>query len=181
MPVYLYKKIKKDEEESFLQVKKINLAGYNAVFKLWEKKGKPLERGWNITKEELIEYALGKEGEVDMHSALIEITPSRKNEINLLEVLDIYLYTYREKKTEKAGWSNLMLRLGEIFGTDLESEEDKARLTKEFPFKRWPEENVYTFLYLKGEEGSWNWSRRGQMNGALIFKEAAAYFKEFFR
>lgn len=182
MPVFLYKKIRKDEGEFLLQVKQINLAGYNAVFKLWEKKGKPLNRGWNISKEELITYALGKEEEVDLHSAIFDIIPSRKDQVYLLEVLDIYLYTYREEKTERARWSNLMLRLSEIFGKEkIESEEEKAGLTREFPFKRWPEENIYTFLYLKGEEGSWNWSRLGQMNGALIFKEAQAYFKEFFR
>ena len=116
MPAYLYKKFKINGNDFYSQIKKIPLAGFNAIFNLWEKKGKPLNRGWRIAKEELIAYALGNEEELNMYSVIIDVTPSRKTEVNLLELLDIYVYTYGDKKGEKAQWSNLMLRTREIFG-----------------------------------------------------------------
>ena len=47
MPFYLYEKI---EDNSFRRIKKVSLAGRNAIYKLWLKNNKPICKGWNWGK-----------------------------------------------------------------------------------------------------------------------------------
>ncbi len=55
---HFYKKKKSKESIIFSRVKKVSLAGYNAIYHLWESRGRPINSGWHITNENLINYAL---------------------------------------------------------------------------------------------------------------------------
>lgn len=187
MPFYLYQK--EPEEEAFRQLKAISLAGHNAIQRLWEQKGKPLDEGWNISQDELIRHALNDpNGSSRSHRMIIDLVPSRKDSIILIEVLHIYLYTYDAGEgTGRAGWTVLMLKLRDIFAKECDHElpegEKEETLRRFKPTRpadpRFSGQN-YTFLYLQGEDRGWPWGPVGMVNGAIIHRPARKYFSEVF-
>ncbi len=189
MPFYLYERKEKTDgtllKESFEQLRKVSLARYNSIYNLWIQKGRPLDKGWHISIHDLINEITKGTGNYDTHRLIIDFDPNAKWRIGLIEIIDIYLYTYGYL-TNKAIWSILMLRLREVYYKNFEKEKDIKDLSI---FKRIfsidkrredPDQDIFEFIYLQGDDLGWNWGRVGQVNAAFIHKEAREFFKDHF-
>ena len=159
-----------------------SLAGYNLIYQLWEKHGKPTDQGWHITADDLIkEYTEGS-GSIETHSFLIDFHPNARTRIGIIELLDIYAYTYSGETEKDAGWTPMMLRLRDVLYEKYENEisdvEKEAKLKKlKNPNNK---EDIIEFLYLNGPDKGWNWGRNGMTNAAFIHRPAREYFRKYF-
>ena len=158
-----------------------SLAGYNLIYQLWKLNGMPTGQGWHVSADDLIKiHSSGK----DTHSSaalVIDYDPSSKWRIGLIELLDIYLYTYRAKK-DASSWSPMMLRFRDVMYVEYDHEiyqEEKSELIKEMHDLQ-NEDDFVEFLYLNGSDKGWNWGINGMTNGAFIQGPARAYFRQFF-
>jgi len=171
MPFYLYSKNK--EDNLYINEGKVSLAGYNILYNLWIEKGKPLNCGWHISQDDIINILFNEQKKDKDYKIIIDLAPVRKDEIILLEIIDIYLYTYGENG--EAYWSPLMLKLKNCYYQWNFGERDISKIELNYD-----DEEIYEFLYLGGDDRSWNWSRVGGVNGALLHKPAREYFKQYF-
>jgi len=182
MPFYLYKRAQDDSRECLGKIGKISLGGRNAIFRAWKGRGKMVNRGWHVTGEELIKEADIKVAEGARCSIIIDYDPGAKHRIELLELLDIYVYTYGNTKTGTVWWSPLMLRLRTVWHYEskhaISKEQRIQKIERLCEPKNGPD--IFEFLYLQGEDRGWAWGRVGQVNAPLIEKEAREYFKIFF-
>lgn len=100
---------------------------------------------------------------------------------SLVELLDVYGYTFEHDDNEnEAGWTPLMLRIGDLFWRNLEepiSESQKKKILSRIPEEPPNPRESIEFLYLQGEQGGWNWGRVGQVNAAFIYDGARDYFR----
>lgn len=159
MPFYLYNK-----QGEILELEKpVSLAGYNVIYNLWNKKNKPLDQGWHINLDEIIEEITKGKGNKNTHSLIIHLQPYSKEEINLLEILDIWAYSYSYKG--EVSWTPLMFRLKDVFyyEEDILTKEKIQRLIKQFSPNSKNREDIFEFLYLQGNERGWNWGGLGQL------------------
>lgn len=159
-----------------------SLAGYNLIYQSWEKRGKPTDQGWHITTNDLIkEYTEGN-GSIETHSFLIDFHPSARTRIGIIELLDVYAYTYSGETEKDAGWTPIMLRLRDVLYEEYENEISAAE--KEVKIKKLKnpdsKEDFVEFLYLNGADKSWNWGRNGMTNAAFIHGPAREYFRKYF-
>lgn len=93
-----------------------SLAGYNLIYKAWERRGKPLNKGWHVTADDLIQIHTNEQHNSQKMMLVIDFKPKSKNEIGLVQILDVYAYTYSDdaKVNPKPKWTPLMLRLKEV-------------------------------------------------------------------
>jgi hypothetical protein len=188
MPFYLYSRTEENKEnaiqEVFQQLREVRLAGYNVIYNLWVEKGKPLDRGWEISNTELLNHVAGDQKN---HSIVIDFDPRAKWRIGLVELSDIYAYTYSYGAPNgKAVWTALMLRLRELFYTEFDTDKDineTSAIKKKFSVNKrseGPDQDIFEFLYLQGNNGGWNWGRVGKVNAVFLDRTARSYFKKFF-
>lgn len=161
-----------------------SLGGYNLIYQLWEKRGKPTNHGWHMSADDLIrEYTEGSGG-IDNYSFLIDFHPNAKNRIGIIELLDIYAYTYSDDESEnEVEWTPMMLRLRDVLyyvtydkEITVSEKEEKIKKLKD-PNNQ---EDFIEFLYLNGPAKGWNWGRNGSTNAAFIQKPAREYFRKYF-
>jgi len=181
MAFYLYKHEKVTENIAFEIVDGVSLAGYNVIYNRWKIKGEPRNEGWQIDSDDLVNELQPMVGDAYNPMVLIDYDPSGKGEVVLLQIKDIYAYTYACKDTGEVWWTPIMLRLQKVFGRDLPSaldEKHKRDLISSFN----PEyqEEVVEFLYMQGEKKGWIWGRVGMVNAALIPPGAREYFRQYF-
>jgi len=179
MPAFLYQRSIVEGKQYLKQVRQISFAGFGALHSLWSSKGKPIDTGWYITAADLIGYAIVANGNVSDHEIIIDAAPSVKSLVDLVQVVDIHVYTYGND-TGGASWSNLMLRVKDVFWEEGVAPAKKTALTKCFEEPSVYGEDILTFLYLHGDARSWNFGRIGQMNGAWLHSKARNYFRRFF-
>ena len=191
MAFYLYKREEREEgdkiKEWFQQVRNVKLAGYNTIYKLWEQKGKPLDQGWHITRNDIATILTEGNGNHNSHRLIIDFypNPKSKQDIALIEVLDIYAYTYKNQ-IGKASWTVLMLRLRRVREEEFKETEITKKLEdekKEFSIDKREDESgldVFEFIYLLGEKEGFTAGQVGRFNAAFIDKDARRYFKNFF-
>ena len=159
-----------------------SLAGYNLIFKLWELKGKPTDQGWHVSADDLIkEHSSGKESQAS-GALIIDFDPNAKWRIGLIELLDIYLYTYSGATRDVSGWSPMMLRFRDVMYKEYDHEireEEKSEMLDKIhdPDNK---EDFVEFLYLNGTDKGWNWGRNGMTNAAFIQSPAREYFRKYF-
>jgi|GEM_PF-1251189 len=162
--------------------KYFRLGGYNLVHEAWEKRGKPTNQGWHINANELIQlYSDGKDN-YDSMRLIIDFDPNADWRVGLIELLDIYVYTYEGEAKDKAGWNPMMLKLRDIMYEEFDkpiTKEEKNNLISKITMESYADGFV-EFLYLKGDKYSWNWGRNGSTNAAFIQGEARKYFKTYF-
>lgn len=162
--------------------KTFSLAGYNLIYQLWEQREKPVDQGWHISADDLIrQYSNHK----DSHSSaalIIDFDPGSKQRIGVIELLDIYVYTYSGATIEEAGWSPMMLRLNTVIYeefvheiNDVEKEKKLNEITESDN-----DDDFVEFLYLNGSDRGWNWGMNGMTNAAFIEGPARDYFRQFF-
>jgi hypothetical protein len=159
-----------------------SLAGYNLIYNLWKKLGQPTEQGWHATANDLIyEHTGGKES-YDTLRLLVDFHPSATWRIGLIELLDIYIYTYVAEKENEASWSPMMLRFRDIYYEEFEYEITLAEKGKKIERLRAPDsqEDFIEFLYLNGTNQGWNWGTNGRTNAAFIQGAARDFFRKYF-
>lgn len=159
-----------------------SLAGYNLIYEAWERRASPVDTGWHVSADELIR--LNSEGaeSYETNRLVIDFHPSATGRIGLVELLDIYAYTWGDGAGGPA-WTPLMLRLRDLFYEEYDppiDRETKARIVAELKEPRSDAPDFIEFLYLNGPDYGWNWGRNGMTNAAFLQREARDYFRDFF-
>jgi hypothetical protein len=162
------------------------LAGHNLIYKAWEKKNRPLNKGWHITAGQLIEILSqekktfsSKEETCDTLCLLIDYDPNSKLRIGLAELREIHLFTVRKNESNKAYWSPMLLKLRSVLEIqDVKNwESDKIKEQKKEIRSPKYEKEIIEFLYINGDDEGWNWGKNGMTNGALLYPDAWTYFR----
>jgi hypothetical protein len=153
------------------------LAGYNLLYKLWNKRNKPVECGWSVTADDLLKEH-GDGFNSDDYALVIDFDPNSQECVGLVEIEAIHVYTYGNDSG--AFWSPMMLELRDVY-----SEEDydepitpnqKQDILARFVLSP-NRQKIIEFLYL---QGNWNWGRNGSTNAAFIHDAARKYFQHIF-
>ncbi len=159
-----------------------SLAGYNLIQNLWQKRGKPTNQGWHMREDDLIrEYTQGK-GNIQTNALLIDFHPNARNRLGIIELMDIYAYTYSGTTEKEAGWTPMMLRLRDVLYEEYDqelSDNEKEKKIKSIKAPRGNDDFV-EFLYINGPDKKWNWGRNGMTNAAFIHSPARDYFRQYF-
>lgn len=159
-----------------------SLAGYNLIFNLWELRGKPTDQGWHVCADDLIKEYSGGDESHESGALIIDFDPKSKWRIGLIELLDIYIYTYSGSAKDAACWSPMMLRFRDVLYEEFEKEikEHKKKDVLKEIITRDDNDDFVEFLYLNGSDKGWNWGANGRTNAAFIQGAARDYFKNFF-
>jgi len=178
MPFLVYEK---QDDYLFATGKHFSLAGYNLIYRLWEKAGRPINQGWHMSADDLIQEHTGGKGTIDTHALLVNFHPGAKTRIELIEILDIYAYTYPGETQDTAGWKPMMLRLRDVFYEEYKHEISREEKTEKLKRLKAPvsDEDFIEFLYLNGDDKGWNWGSNGMTNAAFIHGPARQYFRQF--
>ncbi|MCE9553156.1 MAG: hypothetical protein K8T91_07230 [Planctomycetes bacterium] len=158
-----------------------SLAGYNLIYSAWVRRGRPTARGWHVTAGELIELQTCGQHDCRTRSLVIDFHPSAKWRIGLVELLDIYAYTYQATAPQESAWTPFMLRGRYIFYTEYKHDitVQKQQIISLLS-EAVSDADVIEFLYLNGTDTGWNWGSSGRANAVFIEEEARTYFRQFF-
>lgn len=163
-----------------------SLAGYNLVYNAWLEKGKPTDTGWHVSADDLIRvHSKGKES-YGTRRLLIDFHPNSSYRIGIIELLDLYIYTWKGSTPQSAEWSPIMLRLRDVLYDEGYGEqhpltaEIKAAVIQDIEVPKESNDDILEFLYLNGDKKGWNWGRNGMTNAAFLHKSAREYFRKFF-
>jgi hypothetical protein len=182
MAIYLYQYTIEGGSTHFELLGEAQLAGANAIFHIWQQKGEPRNQGWHINSNDLSNHFKDKVPAGSCPTVVIDYDPRGKEEIVLLQILDIYPYTYANKNTGEVWWSPMMLRMKKIFGKQPSAPinvDERHGLIAKFDLYDFDEE-IVEFLYVQGKKGGWNSGMVGRVNAALIPPEARMYFRKYF-
>lgn len=161
--------------------KQFSLAGWNngLLYKAWEKNGGPLDKGWHVSADELIQIYSGGSQSKSTRMLGIDWNPGWKNGIGLIELLDVYAYTYGNGSGE-ASWTPIMLRMRDVlYIEDMDiSKKDEILSRVQEPSQK--KSDFVEFLYITGNDKYWNWGMNGMTNAAFLEKPAREYFRPFF-
>ena len=160
-----------------------SLAGYNLIYNLWEKRKGPTDQGWHMSADDLIKEFTNGRGNINTNSLLIDFHPSSTSRIGIIELMDIYAYTYSGNSKIETSWTPMMIRLRDVLYEEYEKEltsTEKETKLKKLKQPSDTTEDFIEFLYLNGNDKSWNWGRNGMTNAAFIHGPARAYFKKYF-
>lgn len=160
---------------------KFSLAGYNLLYKAWERRGRPVDEGWHVSAKELVLIHSEEQHDISSRLLAIDWNPKSKEEIGLIEILDVYGFSWGDDDND-ALWTPLMLRGRNLHHQDYEelSDSQKAEILSKLPEPRSDTPDFVEFLYLKGKEDGWIWGRSGMTNAAFLEGEARDYFRRFF-
>ena len=157
-----------------------SLAGHNLLYEAWQNLGRPINQGWHVSADELIQLHSEGRQNYNTRRLVIDYDPRSRERVALIELLDVYAYTW-EGTPGKAAWTPLMLRLRDVceqwYSQKLTSEQKKEVMQGEWPEPEVDSDDFVEFLYL---QKSWQWGRVGSTNAAFIHAEARAYFRQFF-
>lgn len=159
------------------------LAGYNLLYAAWELRGKPINTGWSVSANELIAIHSENTKSYEALRLVIDYYPSNMKRISLIEVREIYLFNWGDKSSGRVDWTPLMLKLRDVsdewFDPPLTNfEERRPRMTR-IEVSEYGSDFV-EFLYLKGEDGGWNWGGNRATNAVFLHGEARDYFRQYF-
>ncbi len=155
------------------------LAGYNLLHRAWERLGRPIDQGWHVSRDDLLDLHFGAARPSDAR-LIIDFHPTAAGRIGLIEPLDIYAYTFGDGG--HATWTPLMLRLHDVFYEEYEvplTPQGRAEIVNRVPTDFHGQEAI-EFLYLNGDDHGWNWGRNGMTNAAFLQGGARDYFRRFF-
>jgi hypothetical protein len=182
MAIYLYQQINTDGKIIFKQVGTTPLAGHNIIYNQWKKKGEPKNEGWHISFTDIESELIDKISPCNRPALLIDYDPGGEEEVVLLQVIDIYPYTYADRETGLIWWSPMMLKMKKVYYHKLTgpiNPDQRQNLIITFDLHDHNEEFV-EFLYVQGEKGGWSWGKTGRVNAALIPPEARKHFQKYF-
>jgi hypothetical protein len=178
MAFILFKKERSDTALHYSDAhQSYKLAGNNLLFKLWNKRNKPVERGWSVTADDLLKEH-GEAFSSDDYALGIDFHPSAKNRIGLVEIEAIHVYTYGDGNG--ASWSPMMLELRDVYySEDFDgplAPNQKQDILARFELSP-SRQKIIEFLYLRD---GWNWGRNGSTNAAFIHDGPRRYFQHVF-
>ena len=179
MAFMLYERAIRDGHACLLSTGEgFSLAGYNLIYRAWEKHNRPIDKGWHVSADDLIR--IGSDG---VHSAktrclLIDFDPKSTKRIGIIELLDVYAYTFGNDGD--AGWTPLMLKLRDIFYEESPTSPAEREARLQMFVEPEDSDEFVEFLYLNGVGRGWNWGKNGMTNAAFIQGEAREYFRKFF-
>ena len=156
------------------------LAGHNLIYQAWEERGQPIDQGWHVSAAELIQIYSNGLQTYDTRRMVIDFHPDARWRIGLIELLDVYAYTWGGDNAGQVSWTPLMLRIRDVHYKEYEHEitaQQKNKIMQQLPEPGDDTPDFVEFLYL---QGNWNWGRNGTTNAAFLSGEAREYFREFF-
>jgi hypothetical protein len=156
--------------------KEYHLAGL--IRAAWEAKGRPLNEGWNASADDLIKINSSGASSCATERFLIDFHPSAKWRVGIIELRDVYAYSFGE--SDSVSWTPIMLRVHDIlYEEDFVREFDEARKQKLLTRIVEPAEQKESveFLYLQSD---WRWGRNGATNAPFLNDGARDYFRNFF-
>ncbi|MBK9540742.1 MAG: hypothetical protein IPO49_00325 [Bacteroidetes bacterium] len=181
MAFLIYKKETKQDKQFYIHgYENYRLAGWGLIYSLWTKKGKPKNRGWSITSDDLLKE-FNETYSSQTHSLVIDFHPSSTERIGLIEIENIHLFTYGND--DAVFWTPMMLELRDVYyDEDFENltQEEKQKIISEIEPLPNRQATFFEFLYLNGDDKSWNWGKNGMTNAAFIFNDARQYFAKYF-
>lgn len=178
MPFFIHKRYWENDIFWYEKLRQTSLGGGNAK-KIWNAVGSPINSGWHVTRDKIIEVLMGEEYDSSSYIFLIDLKPNPDHEIVILELLDVWGYTYGNSENSVVYWSPIMLKMQSIYYAEPpHSKEKKNKILKCFTENR-EEKEIFEFLYLQGDSGNWNWGQTGNVNAALLHPPALDYFKQF--
>jgi hypothetical protein len=157
-----------------------SLAGRNLLHRAWGRLGKPLNQGWKVSREDLLDLHFGDTPRPPGARLIIDFHPTSTGRIGLIEPINIYAYTWGDDGW--ASWTPLMLCLRDVYYKEYEvalSPESKEQIMNRVPTD-FPGQESIEFLYLNGDDLCWNWGRNGMTNAAFLQGSARDYFRRFF-
>ena len=140
---------------------KISLAGYSLFYKAWLAHESPLDTGWRITADELIQIQTDRAHTCTTRCVVSDFDPKAIWRIGLVELLDIFAFTWSDGNGAPS-WTPIMLRLRDIFYKEYIPPIDQAGKTSVLSELPEPEPNCpdfVEFLYLNGPSYGWTWER----------------------
>jgi hypothetical protein len=162
---------------------RFKLAGHNLLYKAWKSKGEPINKGWQISREELVrlQYPDGDKSK----RLIIDFAPGADWRIGLIEPVAIYAFC-SSGDGKNVDWIPVMIKSRDILyvadeGNPSFTPEKKADVLAAVPCPSEPtpyKDESIEFVYMNG--GGWNWGRVGGVNATFIQGEARQYFKQFF-
>ena len=161
---------------------KFSLAGYQLIYQAWTRRGQPLDTGWHVSEEELIQIHSAGTHDSATRRLVIDFHPNATWRIGLVELLDIYAYT-SSNEDGMPEWTPLMLRLRDIYYHEYDPPLDglqKKEILERLPDPDPDAADIVEFLYLKGHDGGWNWGKNGMTNAVFLKGCARDYFRRFF-
>jgi hypothetical protein len=180
MSFLVFQKIIKNDKLFYKSsTENFKLAGWNLLYRLWCQKNKPVETGWSVTANDILREH-NEDYSSDTHSLVVDFHPNSKERIGLIEIEHIHLYTFGG--SGYAAWSPMMWELRDVFYKEEFSaltSDEKAIEIFEIPISQ-NRPRIVEFLYLNGDDYSWNWGKNGMTNAAFIHEESREYFRKFF-
>jgi hypothetical protein len=155
------------------------LAGYNLIFRAWEKRGKPTNQGWHVTANELISLHTNETNNYETRRLIIDFHPTATWRIGVVELLDIYAYTYQGATQEEASWTPMMFRLRNVFYEEYEDKitsDEKKAITDNLAEPQTSDD----FVEFLGLGSTWGWNKGGPTNAVFIQSPAREFFRDFF-
>ena len=152
------------------------------IYKAWEKHGNPINTGWHVSADELIGLHTNDRHDSTTRRLIIDFDPQATWRIGLIELLDIYAYTWGDGNGGPS-WTPLMLRLRDILYEEYDPPLDqpqKAAILDNLPEPSPDIPDFVEFLYLNGPRYGWNWGKNGMTNAVFLQGEARGYFRRFF-
>ena len=158
------------------------LGGYNLIFQAWQKLGNPLDAGWHVSADDLVRFQTDGMHDSSSRRLIIDFDPNAKWRIGLIELLDIYAFTWSDGNGGPA-WTPLMLRLRDVHYEEFDPPIDtvcKAEILRELPEPSSDTSDFVEFLYLNGPMYGWNWGKNGMTNAVFLQGAARDYFRQYF-
>lgn len=158
------------------------LAGYNLIYQSWERRGKPVDKGWHITAAELIDIQTGGQHSYSTRRLVIDFDPKGTWRIGLIELLDVYAYTWGDGEGGPS-WTPLMLKFRDVYYEEYDTPISQARkesILSEIPEPHSNSPDFVEFLYINGPSSGWNWGKNGMTNAVFLQGAARDYFRQYF-
>lgn len=155
------------------------MAGNHLIKKAWIRYGRPIDKGWSVSADELIRILTDDAETYQTLRLFVDFHPGSRRRIGIVEILDIHAYTFGQTGTEPR-WTPFMLRMRDIFYEE-DYEPELTDATKATILSSLDDPSDFNesieFLYMTKD---WGWGRNGMTNAAFIDGKARDYFRQFF-
>lgn len=159
-----------------------SLSGYNLIYKAWEKRGRPTDQGWQVSEDELIQLHTKGQHDCRTRCLVIDWAPQAARYIGLVELLDVFPYTYEADAPRKAAWTPMMLRLRNVLYKEFDHKitaAERQEIISSVPEPA-PDADFVEFLGLQGEDEGFKFGGGGPGIAVFIENKAREYFRCFF-
>lgn len=184
MPFYIYKRTIEHGREILSKTgEHFHLAGYGLIYNAWIKRNKPVNIGWHVNIEELVNDQSKGCDSYESLRLVIDYNPKTLSGLALIEILDVYVYTFGGSSKDKVGWSPIMIRGRDVLYEDCEKDmtlQEKEKRQSRIENPPYSQGDFVEFLYLQGSDGSWNWGPSGRTNAVFLYGGAREYFRKHF-